>query len=164
MLTITARLSGDGPFDDRLILPFEQRQKSRMRVRLESGVEAALTMDRGAVLRGGDRLLAADGRIVLVVAAKEPVVFVTAPDPGTLVRAAYHLGNRHIPLQVGTGWLVLEQDHVLEHMLEGLGATIRHDAAPFEPESGAYGGGLHHDDDHGHRHDHAHSHLHTRHD
>jgi urease accessory protein len=164
MLTITKRIPGEGPSDDKLILPFDRRQKSRLRVRLESGVEAALTVERGAVLRGGDRLRAGDGRIVLVVAAKEPVALVTAHDQRDLMRAAYHLGNRHIPLQIGIGWILLEQDHVLEHMLEGLGVQVRHEEAPFEPEAGAYGGGHRHGgDDHGHSHDHSHDHGHHSH-
>jgi urease accessory protein len=161
MLTINERLLGSGPVNDRLILPFDQRQKSRMRVRLESGEEAALAIERGSILRGGDRLRASDGRIVEVVAAPEGVATVTAENPFDLMRAAYHLGNRHVPLQVGEGWLRLEQDHVLEHMLEHLGVTVVHEAAPFEPEAGAYGGGHHHhhdDDDHPHGHDHGHDH------
>jgi urease accessory protein len=163
MLTITERISGEGPSDDRLVLPFDQRQKSRLRVTLESGDEAAVTVERGAILRGGDRLRAADGRIVQVVAAKEPLTLVTATEPRNLMRAAYHLGNRHIPLQIGLGWILLEQDHVLEHMLEGLGVQVRHEQAPFEPEAGAYGGGHHHHDDDGHDHGHSHEPGHHHH-
>lgn len=161
MLTITERSSGAGAFQDRLILPFDLRRKSRLRVRLESGEEAALLLERGGVLRDGDRLRIEDGRIVLVEAAKESVLFVTAPDPQGLARAAYHLGNRHVPLQVGVGWLRLGQDHVLEHMLLGLGVSVRHEIAPFEPEAGAYGGHHHHHDDHDHDHDHGHGHDHS---
>lgn len=157
MLTITDRVHGAGECQDRLVLPFDLRQKSRLRVRLESGEEAALLLERGAVLRGGDKLRATDGRIVLVEAAEESVLLVTAADPTALARAAYHLGNRHVPLQIDDGWLRLEADHVLEHMLEGLGVSVARETAPFEPEAGAYGGGghhHHHDDDHDH--DHAH--------
>jgi urease accessory protein len=163
MLTITDRVSGAADYQDRLVLPFDLRRKSRLRVRLESGEEAALLLERGGVLRGGDRLRAEDGRIVLVEAAGESVLTVTAPDPTTLARAAYHLGNRHVPLEVGDGWLRLENDHVLEHMLLGLGVIVRHGTAPFEPEAGAYGGGHHHhhDDDHDHHH-HEHDHHHGR--
>src|SRR5580658_8943668 len=89
MLTIAERISCEGSADDRLILPFDRRQKSRLRVTLESGDEAAVNVERGAVLRGGDRLRASDGRIVLVVAAKEPLTLVTATEPGDLMRAAY---------------------------------------------------------------------------
>lgn len=165
MLTITERVAGEGPADDRLVLPFDQRQKSRQRVTLESGAEAALNVERGAVLRGGDRLRASDGRTVLVVAAQEPVTLVTASDQRDLMRAAYHLGNRHIPLQIGIGWILLEQDHVLEHMLAGLGVQVGHQLAPFEPEAGAYGGGHRHggDDDAGHSHDDEHGHSHDHH-
>jgi urease accessory protein len=144
MLMITERLPHGHEYQDRLILPYDRRQKSRMRVRLESGDEAGLSLERGGVLRGGDRLRADDGRIVLVEAAGEAVLRVTAADPIDLMRAAYHLGNRHVPLQIGPGWLRLGQDHVLEHMLEGLGVTIAEEIAPFDPEAGAYGLGGHH--------------------
>jgi urease accessory protein len=151
MLTITERVPHGHDFQDRLVLPFDRRQKSRLRVRLESGDEAALVLERGGILRGGDRLRADDGRIVLVEAADEAVLRVTADDALHLMRAAYHLGNRHVPLQIGPGWLRLARDHVLKHMLVGLGVTVVDDVAPFDPEGGAYGS-LHqpHDD---HRHD-----------
>lgn len=149
MLEIAERLSGGGDHDDRLILPFERRRKSRMRVQLESGVESALFMERGTILRDGDRLRASDGRVVLVVAAEEPVMVVTADSPHQLMRAVYHLGNRHVSLQIEEHCLKLEQDHVLQEMLQGLGVTVTCLNAPFEPEAGAYGGGHrhHHDDD-----------------
>jgi urease accessory protein len=123
-----------------LTLPFEQRQKSRLLARLSSGEEAALFLPRGTVLRGGDLLRAKDGRIVSVVAQDERVLQVTCADAQAIARAAYHLGNRHVPLQVGKGWLRLEADHVLKDMLIGLGAQVEEIKAPFEPESGAYGG------------------------
>ncbi|MDO8412280.1 MAG: urease accessory protein UreE [Gallionellaceae bacterium] len=149
MLNITQRLPPGEQYDDQLLLPFERRQKSRLRVRLQSGDEAALMLERGTLLRGGDRLMADDGRIVQVVAADEAVLHVSASNPRQLARAAYHLGNRHVPLQVGPDWLRLEQDHVLKEMLLGLGVTILEQNAPFEPEAGAYGGGHrhHHDDE-----------------
>lgn len=149
MLHIAELIAPGALHDDRLILPFDRRQKSRLRVRLESGDEAGLFMERGTILRGGDRLRANDGRVVQVVAANEPVMLVTADTPIQLMRAAYHLGNRHVPLQVGEGWLKLEQDHVLKEMLIGLGVYVAYRDAPFEPEAGAYGGGHrhHHDDD-----------------
>ncbi|MDB6061272.1 MAG: ureE, partial [Verrucomicrobiaceae bacterium] len=140
LLTITQRMAPGKEFDERLVLPFDQRQKSRLRVRLESGIEAALQLERGTILRGGDRLRSGDGRIVLVVAADEPVLRVTASSAQQLMRATYHLGNRHVPLQIGDGWLHLEQDHVLKDMLLGLDMTVHEQLAPFEPEAGAYGG------------------------
>ncbi len=145
MLTITERLPHGHDYQDRLVLPFDQRRKSRLRVTLASGVEAALRLERGVALRDGDRLIGDDGTVVLVVAAEEAVARVTADSPLGLMRAAYHLGNRHIPVEVGPGWLRLEQDHVLEHMLEHLSVTVTHELAPFEPEAGAYGGGHHHE-------------------
>jgi len=163
MLMIAEHYSGEDPAADRLVLPFDLRQKSRLRVRLESGVEAALTLKRGGILRGGDRLRADDGRIVAVEAAPEQVMRVTADTPRQLTQATYHLGNRHVPLQVGDGWLLLEDDHVLKHMLLGLGVTVTHEHAPFEPEAGAYGGGHRHgndNDDHGHDHAHGNDHVH----
>jgi urease accessory protein len=147
MLNITQRLFGSHQIDDQLVLPFYLRQKSRLRVTLESGLEASLTLDRGTILRGGDMLKAEDGRVVQIVAANEPVTRVTASSQQGLMRAAYHLGNRHVPLQVGDGWLLLEQDHVLRDMLIGLGMTLMDEQAPFEPEAGAYGGGHRHLDD-----------------
>jgi urease accessory protein len=137
--------------DATLTLPFELRQKSRLRVRLDSGEEAALSMPRGRVLRGGDRLRADDGAIVLVKAAPEQLSTVTAADAETLARAAYHLGNRHVALQIGRGFLRYQHDHVLDDMVRALGAVVRAERAPFEPEGGAYGHG--HDRGHGHGHD-----------
>ena len=153
MLNITQRLPAINlahPIDDYLVLPFDLRQKSRLRVTLKSGIEAALMLDRGTILRGGDLLKAEDGKIVQIVAAEQPVTDVKAETQQALMCAAYHLGNRHVPLQIGDGWLRLEQDHVLEEMLIGLGMTTIDQLAPFEPEAGAYGGGHkhhHHDDD-----------------
>ena len=109
---------------DQLLLPFERRQKSRLRAALASGEEVALELPRGEVLRGGDWLVASDGRAIEVVAAPERVLHVECASPQALARAAYHLGNRHVPVQVGDGWLRIADDHVLAHMLEGLGAKL----------------------------------------
>ena len=149
LLQITERIEPAERFDDELILPFDQRQKSRLRVTLKSGTEAALMLERGTILRGGDFLRSGDGRVIKVVAANEPVHRVTAHTSQQLMRAVYHLANRHVPLQIGCssngkGWLRLEQDHVLKAMLLGLGMTVVEEFAPFEPEAGAYGGGHHH--------------------
>lgn len=135
---------------DQLKLPFDERQKSRLRARLVSGEEVALTLPRGEVLRGGDLLLASDGRVVEVVGRAEKLLHVECDTPQALARAAYHLGNRHVPVQVGDGFLRLAADHVLERMLEGLGARTTAIEAPFEPESGAYTGHTHGDAGHHH--------------
>lgn len=125
----------------RLVLPFELRQKSRLRAALASGEEVALLLPRGEVLRGGDLLAAADGRVIEVVARPERVLHVECKSPAALARAAYHLGNRHVPVEVGEGYLRIVADHVLERMLVGLGARVGAREAPFEPEAGAYAGG-----------------------
>lgn len=155
LLQICERIDAQPHCDDELILPFDLRKKSRVRVRLQSGIEAALQLPRGSILRGGDYLLSGDGRAIKVIAANEPIMRVSAENAVQLMRAVYHLANRHVPLQIGCdsarageqsskGWLQLERDHVLKEMLIGLGMTVNEISAPFEPEAGAYGGGHHH--------------------
>ncbi len=142
ILTISKRLHDDErPPLLQLVLPFELRQKSRLRTQLANGEEAGLILDRGAILRGGDKLLAEDGRVVEVVAAPEQVSTVRCEEPWRLARASYHLGNRHVSLQIGPDWLRYRHDHVLDDMVRGLGFSVVVETAPFEPEAGAYGGG-----------------------
>ena len=147
---IRRRISPQDRFDDRLILPFERRQKSRLRTRLESGMEVGLFLERGTVLRDGDFLQSEDGLLIRVVAAVEQVYLVRCESTLKLMRAAYHLGNRHVPLELGEGWLKLKRDEVLRDMLLGLGAMVSEAELPFDPEAGAYGGGHTHGDA-GHR-------------
>jgi len=149
MIEIHSRIPRDaGGIDVRgtLTLAFDQRQKSRLRARLASGEEVALLLPRGTTLRGGDLVGASDGRIIEVIAEPERVLHIECGTPTALARAAYHLGNRHVPLQVGDGWLRIAADHVLADMLSNLGATVTPIEAPFEPEAGAYSGGHHHHD------------------
>ena len=145
MIEITTKLKSGARVDVRgqLSLPFESRQRRWLRAKLVSGEDVALRLPRGEVLRGGDLVLASDGSAIEVVAAAEKVVHVEAATPAELTRAAYHLGNRHVPLQVGEGFLRLAEDHVLEEMLRGLGVKITPMEAPFEPEIGAYSSGHH---------------------
>ena len=126
-----------------LVLTYEQRQKSRLRVRLESGEEVAFVLPRGEIRRGGDRVSAVDGRMFEVVAAPEKLLHV---ESSCLAKVAYHLGNRHVPVQIGEGFLRIAEDHVLEEMLRKLGAQVSRVEAPFEPEAGAYAGGHRHDE------------------
>ena len=147
MLNITQRIGSAIRIDDYIELPFDLRQKSRLRVTTKSGIDAALFLERGIILRGGDCLKSDGGLVMQVIAAQEPVYDVEAKTPQALMCAAYHLGNRHVPLQVGDGWLRLEQDHVLKEMLIGLGMQVIEKHAPFEPEAGAYGGGHRHGHD-----------------
>ncbi|HEX4330991.1 MAG TPA: urease accessory protein UreE [Usitatibacter sp.] len=134
----------------RLELPFERRQKSRQRATLGSGEEVAVALPRGTVLRGGDWVVASDGRVIEVVALPEPLLHVECDRADELARLAYHLGNRHVPVQVGEGWLRLAADHVLEEMMKGLGGRVSRLEAPFEPEGGAYGAHHRHDNESGH--------------
>ncbi|VVD75525.1 urease accessory protein UreE [Pandoraea anhela] len=160
-----------------LVLPFDARSKSRLRATLETGEEVALFLPRGTVLRGGDMLVADDGGFIRVEAAPETVLLVTATSALALTRAAYHLGNRHTPVEVGDGYLKLEYDPVLRDMLLRLDVDVAEALMPFEPEAGAYGGGHKHGHDatfaedfalaqqvfhehHGHSHDHGHDHNH----
>lgn len=119
---------------------------------LDDGREAGLFLPRGTVLHGGDLLQDDRGTPILVVAAPEDLYEVAAaddaPDPHfDLMRAAYHLGNRHVPVQLARGGLRLERDTVLREMLQRLGMRVTQIVAPFEPEAGAYGGGHRHDHD-----------------
>jgi len=157
-LSVTSITHSAGRADARLVLPFDLRQKSRLLATLESGEEIGLTLPRGTVLRGGDRLQASDGRLVEVVAAREQVSVVRSSDARQLARAAYHLGNRHVAVQVTSHSLHYLHDHVLDDMVRGLGLTLETDFLPFEPEGGAYSQG--HGHGHSHGHDHAHDHAH----
>ena len=151
-LTVSSITRSSGFANARLVLPFDLRQRSRLLASIESGEEIGLTLPRGTVLRGGDRLQASDGRIIEVVAAPERVAIVQSDDPRLLARAAYHLGNRHVAVQITGNSLRLLSDHVLEGMLQQLGLAVQIDNLPFEPEAGAYAQSGH---GHGHSHDHG---------
>lgn len=161
-----------------LTLPYDARCKSRLAATLDNGEEVALVLPRGTVLADGDVLVADDGGLVRIVAAAEAVLLVRAADTLTLTRAAYHLGNRHTPVEVGADYLKLEADPVLEDMLRRLGTVVERATLPFQPEAGAYGGGHRHGHDasfaedyalaqqvfgehHGHEHSHEHAHGHA---
>jgi urease accessory protein len=144
MLVIESLAAAATSATEKLVLPFEMRCKSRLRTRLASGEEVGLFLTPGTVLRDGARLAANDGRIVAVVAAEEPLLQAGSADPHSLTRAAYHLGNRHVAVEIGAGWLRLQPDSVLRGMLIGLGMTVSEVTAPFEPESGAYAHGHEH--------------------
>ncbi|MEC7520967.1 MAG: urease accessory protein UreE [Myxococcota bacterium] len=141
MIEITHKLERDSSWSAELTLPFSDRKRSRLRARLTDGREVGLFLPRGTVLRGGDLLRSEDGTVVRVVAAPEPLSTVRSDDARALCRAAYHLGNRHVPVEVGDGWLRYERDHVLDEMVRGLGLEVTLEETGFEPESGAYGHG-----------------------
>jgi urease accessory protein len=158
MLTLNTRIDAAEKIDGELVLPYELREKSRLRAVLVSGEEVAVFTVRGTVLRDGDLLRGDDGRVVRIAAAREAIYRISCAAPQGLLRCAFHLGNRHTQAHVGDGFLRIRKDSVLKEMLEGLGATVTEEHAPFEPESGAYhgspGGGHHH-----HDYDHSHSSL-----
>ena len=141
-----------------LRLPFELRQKSRLRTKLADCEEVGLFLPSGTILRGGNCLRANDGRVVLVVAADEELMQAQCATPFELTRAAYHLGNRHVPIELKPDHLKIEPDHVLADMLRSMHLIVNAVDESFEPESGAYGdhGGHHHG--HGHDHDRGNSH------
>jgi urease accessory protein len=161
-------------------LDWDTRQKSRFEAEDSAGRRLGVFLARGTVVRGGDVLVCEDGSLVRVNAAPQPVMVVrTCSEHGTatdLLRAAYHLGNRHVPVEVRADHLKLEPDHVLADMLRRMHLIVTETNAAFEPEGGAYGaeaasahghghGHAHshdhgHDHAHGHAHDHAHGHGH----
>jgi urease accessory protein len=143
MIRLTRRLRAPEAAQATLTLPLAGRLKSRLRVTLDDGTPGGLFLERGAPLRDGDLLADDRGFVVRVRAASETVSTASCDDPLLLARACYHLGNRHVPLQIARGWLRYAPDHVLDAMLRALGLEVRSERAPFEPESGAYGGGHH---------------------
>jgi urease accessory protein len=141
-----------------LALQFNERSKSRLRALLSTGEEIGLFLPRGAVLRGGDVLACDNGQLVRVVAALEDVMLIGAASAHELTRLAYHLGNRHMQIEIGADYLKLEYDGVLADMVVGLGGSVMRTQAAFEPEGGAYLQGLahrHSHDDEMHEHTHG---------
>jgi urease accessory protein len=120
-------------------LDFDDRHRRRRRYTAEGGLAFLLDLPEAAVLRDGDGLALENGGFVLVRAAPEPLVEVTADTPAQLARLAWHLGNRHLPTRIEAGRLLIRDDHVIVEMLQGLGAGIRQVSEPFDPEGGAYG-------------------------
>jgi urease accessory protein len=150
-------------------LDWDVRQKSRFKATDSAGRELGIFLPRGTVARGGDVLVAHDGSLIKVWAAPQAVLKITAcPQHGTpfdLIRAAYHLGNRHVPIELKPDHLKIEPDHVLMEMLRAMHLTVSEVNEPFEPENGAYATGGHsghhghlHGHDHVHDHDHSHGH------
>jgi urease accessory protein len=156
-------------------LDWDLRQKSRFETQDSAGRALGVFLPRGTVLRGGDVLVAEDGSLVQVGAAAQQVLRITHctkhGTPFDLIRAAYHLGNRHVPIELKPDYLQIEPDHVLADMLRAMHLIVTAVNAPFEPENGAYATGghgahAHHGHDHhaeeahGHGHGHAHGHGH----
>ncbi|WP_428425710.1 urease accessory protein UreE [Methylibium sp.] len=154
-------------------LDWDVRQKSRFDATDSQGRTLGVFLPRGSVVRGGDVLVAEDGSLIRAIAAQQPVLVVRHctehGSPFDLLRAAYHLGNRHVPLELQPDRLQLEPDHVLADLLRAMHLIVSEALAPFEPESGAYGehgapAQAHvraHDHPHGQGHDHAHGQAHV---
>jgi urease accessory protein len=145
-----------------ITLDWDTRQKSRFDATDSAGRALGVFLPRGTVVRGGDVLVAEDGSLVRVEAAPQNVLRITAckehGSPFDLTRAAYHLGNRHVPIELQPDHLKIEPDHVLADMLRAMHMTVLEVSEPFEPESGAYGD---HGGHAGHAHGHQHAHEHT---
>ncbi len=139
------------PVDFEAVLTFEERQKSRHKCQTQCGQHLGWFIERGTILNDGDVLECQSGERVRVVAAPESVSQVESDDTLLLTRAAYHLGNRHVPLQIGEGFLRYQHDHVLDGMVQGLGLSVLYQQLPFYPKNGAY-----HGKSHGHSHSHSH--------
>jgi urease accessory protein len=151
-----------------LELDWDVRQKSRFDATTSEGRTVGVFLPRGIVIRGGDVLITTAGTFIRVIAAPQPVLRITActshghghaHDHGAfdLMRAAYHLGNRHVPIELKPDHLKIEPDHVLADMLRAMHLTVEEMSATFEPESGAYGQA----NSHGHAHDHGAGHSHS---
>jgi urease accessory protein len=131
---------------DRVILAADDRHRRRLVMTGEAGTRFLLDLPHAALLRDGDGLVLDDGSIVRVVGKPEPLVEIAAPSEAARLSIAWHIGNRHVEVQVIGDRLRIRRDHVLEAMLLGLGATLTPIEAPFDPEQGAYAHG--HDDGH----------------
>ncbi len=153
---------GSGEIVDRIVLDSGDRHRRRMAMRGVGGLAFLLDLPEPAVLDDGDALRLEDGRLVWVEAAPERLLEIRASSDHALKRLIWHIGNRHIPAEIGTDALWIAHDHVLAAMVEGLGGTATPVERPFRPEGGAYAGGhaQGHDHSHGHHHHHGHGHGH----
>lgn len=140
MIRLTQFDNSDAVVYGTLTLPLEKRIKSRLKVALDNGEEVGLFLERGLVLKNGDRLISEEGQVVEIRAAEECISMVKVNDPLLMSRVCYHLGNRHVPLQIEVGVVCYLHDHVLDDMVRGLGVEVTVTDAPFDPEPGAYGG------------------------
>jgi urease accessory protein len=138
MLKLTELAPPGSRADDILTLSFDSRQKSRFSAKTDNGRDVGLFLSRGQILRSGTVITGPNVFSVLVKAAPELVSVMRSDDSLQFARACYHLGNRHVPLHILAGELRYLNDHVLDHMLDGLGMRVDHQMLPFEPEAGAY--------------------------
>ena len=165
MIIYTKKISAEESVDisvyEEVALTFDDRKRGRLKFTTTSNIEAGFQIERGQVLRHGTMLISENGQALKVGAAQEQVSSAYIDNAVLFARACYHLGNRHVPLQIGEGFLRFQQDYVLDDMLHGLGIHVKHELAVFEPENGAYAKGGHshgHSQEHGHHHEQADSH------
>lgn len=168
MRHLTERCNTQGAAASTLVMDFDARQKARSRVRSTSGELVGVHIERGTSLKDGDQLRGSDGEVFVVQAKHERLSVVRSDDLIQLARAAYHLGNRHVRIQVEPGLVSYHADHVIDEMLINLGLNVEQADLPFEPEPGAYhrhsGDADEHSHSHGHEHHHhAHTHPHDHH-
>ncbi len=150
-----ARDTWHGATRDTVVLDFDARHRRRMTMCGVRGTAFLLDLAEAMALRGGDALRLDDGALIEIVAAPEPLVEISSVDAGAMVRIAWHLGNRHLPVQLVGKKLRIRRDHVIEAMVVGLGAKVVAIEAPFDPEGGAYGESGHAGHAHGHHHHHG---------
>ena len=141
---------------DRVLIDFDRRYRRRIMLRTEQGREVLLDLTQAVRLRDGDGLAVNAGGVVRVCARPEPLLEIHAHDDSEMMRIAWHLGNRHLPIQLQGERIRIRADHVIRDMVEGLGGHVDEIEAPFDPEAGAYAGGHQHHHHHDHDHDHDH--------
>lgn len=149
---------GSGEIVDRIVLDSGDRHRRRMAMRGVGGTAFLLDLGEATVLEDGDALALEDGRLVWVEAAPEALLEIRAPSSLALKRLIWHIGNRHIPAEIGEETVWIAYDHVLAEMVRGLGGSAEPVTRPFRPEGGAYAGGHAHGHGHDHSHDHPHAH------
>lgn len=145
---------------DSVTLDFDDRYRRRIALQSDRGLTFLLDLPNAQPIRDGEGLKLENGEVIRVLARPERLVAVSASDPQTLARLAWHIGNRHLPAQFHGDRILIRDDHVIVDMLKGLGAGVSVVSEPFQPEGGAYG---QHNHDHGHPHDHHHDHGHHHH-
>lgn len=133
---------------DRVLIDYDLRHRRRIVLRTESGYELLVDLPHAVRLKDGDGLRLEDGRVVRVCARPEPLLEIHSHEDSALVRIAWHLGNRHLPMQLAGDRIRIRADHVIEAMIKGLGGHAERIDAPFDPEAGAYAEGHHHHHDH----------------
>ncbi len=156
MLIFTQRIDHTHDCKHTLTLAYELRQKARLKTISDTGEEVGLMLPRGMILRGGDCIKSDEGSVAKIISALEEVSVAQTDNKLVLAKACYHLGNRHMPLQIEEDSLIYLKDHVLDEMVKNLGLEIHDERRAFEPESGAYSG--HAEVEHKHSHSHTHSH------